>query len=164
MSVEIAASIKRSHPDDADVEQSPKRQRANDDERPSDRKGSEETDHLQSVARAHDSAVDLAASRTTKAETERRVTHRKDGQLDEKQRSRRLFGSLLGTLGQGADRTVKRRQEIENRRKAELRQQDDAHAGDQNRNVAQLNHKRKHDQWSVDEEDVSWVSCFGSNY
>lgn len=93
-----------------------------------------------------------AADRTAGAEA--REARRKSGAVDEKQRSRRLFGSLLGTLGQGGDKTSRRRQEIESRRKAELQRQDDERVEDKQRRVELLTESRRKEQWRVDEEHV----------
>lgn len=71
-------------------------------------------------------------------------TRRKSSAVNEKDRSRRLFGGLLGSLSQKGDsRTTKRRQEIESRRKAELQRQDDEHLEDKQRRLEQLAEKRK---------------------
>ncbi|GAB7327952.1 hypothetical protein MBLNU13_g11718t2 [Cladosporium sp. NU13] len=71
-------------------------------------------------------------------------TRRKSSAVNEKDRSRRLFGGLLGSLSQKGDsRTTKRRQEIESRRKAELQRQDDEHLEDKQRRLEQLAEKRR---------------------
>ena len=75
---------------------------------------------------------------------------------DEKQRSKRLFGALLGNLNQSGDnRASKRRQEIESRRKAELQRQDDERVEDRLRSLEKLAEWRKKEQVRVNEEDVS---------
>jgi len=73
---------------------------------------------------------------------------------DEKQRSKRLFGALLGNLNQPGDRTSKRRQEIEARRKAELQKQDDERVEDKQRRLDQMAEHRRKVQRRVDEENV----------
>ena len=84
----------------------------------------------------------------------RREKRRKSGVADEKQRSKRLFGALLGNLNQPSDRTSKRRQEIESRRKAELQRQDDERLEDKQRRTEQLLQRRKKEQVKVDEHNV----------
>lgn len=83
-----------------------------------------------------------------------REARRKSSLADEKQRSKRLFGALLGSLNQPGDRTSKRRQEIESRRKAELQRQDDERVEDKLRRQEQLAERRKREQARVDEENV----------
>ncbi|KAI7214509.1 hypothetical protein KC333_g5983 [Hortaea werneckii] len=78
---------------------------------------------------------------------------RKTGAVDEKKRSKRLFGALLGNLNQPSDRTSKRRQEIETRRKAELQKQDEEVQEDKARRAERLReHRRKVQRDEVDEE------------
>ena len=78
---------------------------------------------------------------------------------DEKQRSKRLFGALLGPLNQpGGDRTSKRRLEIEARRKAELQKQDDERKEEKARIQEQRLERRKVVQKQVDVENVSSVN------
>lgn len=84
-----------------------------------------------------------------------REARRKSTITDEKQRSKRLFGALLGSLNQPKDRTVKRRQEIESRRKAELQRQDDERLEDKQRRQQKLAEQRKKVQVKVEEENVS---------
>lgn len=86
---------------------------------------------------------------------EPREALRKSVITDEKQRSKRLFGALLGNLAQPHDRTSKRRQEIESRRKAELKRQDDERLEDKQKRLKQLAEQRKLAQRKVDEEHVS---------
>jgi hypothetical protein len=82
---------------------------------------------------------------------------RKSSAINEKDRSRRLFGGLLGSLSQKGDsRTTKRRQEIESRRKAELQRQDDEHVEDKQRRLEQLAEKRKRVKKQLEDESV----CF----
>lgn len=81
-------------------------------------------------------------------------TRRKSSAVDEKQRSKRLFGALLGNLRQPGDRNSKRRQEIESRRKAELQQQDNERLEDRQRRQEQLAEQRKITQVKVDEQNV----------
>lgn len=80
---------------------------------------------------------------------------RKSSAINEKDRSRRLFGGLLGSLSQKGDsRTTKRRQEIESRRKAELQRQDDEHLEDKQRRLEQLAEKRKRVKKELEAETV----------
>lgn len=83
-----------------------------------------------------------------------REIRRKSNVADEKQRSKRLFGALLGSLNQPRDRTSQRRQEIESRRKAELQRQDDERVEDKQRRQARLTEQRKKTQMNVEEENV----------
>jgi hypothetical protein len=88
----------------------------------------------------------------------REDARRKSSAVNEKDRSRRLFGGLLGSLSQKGDsRTTKRRQEIESRRKAELQRQDDEHVEDKQRRLEQLAEKRKRVKRQLEDESV----CFG---
>jgi len=80
---------------------------------------------------------------------------RKSSTVNEKDRSRRLFGGLLGSLSQKGDsRTAKRRQEIESRRKAELQRQDDEHLEDKQRRLEQLAEKRRRVKKELEAETV----------
>lgn len=80
---------------------------------------------------------------------------RKSSKINEKDRSRRLFGGLLGSLSQKDDsRTTKRRQEIESRRKAELQRQDDEHVEDKQRRLEQLAEKRSRVKKGIEDEMV----------
>lgn len=82
-------------------------------------------------------------------------TRRKTGPtMHDKQRSKRLFGALLGNLNQPGDRASKRRQEIESRRKAELQRQDDERLEDKKQRLEKLAEKRKETQREVDEKNV----------
>ncbi|KAK5128038.1 hypothetical protein LTR85_005155 [Meristemomyces frigidus] len=99
----------------------------------------------------HDTPTD--AKPAPKAE-DPRDTRRKSGVADEKQRSKRLFGALLGPLNNSGDRTSKRRQEIEARRKAELQRQDDERLEDKQRRLEQLAQQRKDVQKKVDEQNM----------
>ena len=83
-----------------------------------------------------------------------REGRRKSTVPDEKQRSKRLFGALLGNLNQPKDRTAKRRQEIESRKKAELQRQDDERLEDKQRRQQKLAEQRKKAQVEVEEENV----------
>ena len=83
-----------------------------------------------------------------------REARRKSGVADEKQRNKRLFGALLGNLNQPGDRTSKRRQEIESRRKAELQRQDDERIEDKQRRLEKLAERRGRAQVDVDEQNV----------
>lgn len=87
-----------------------------------------------------------------------REDRRKSSVADEKQRSKRLFGALLGSLNQPKDRTTKRRQEIESRRKAELKRQDDERVEDKQRRQERLREQRTKAQVRVEEEQVR-CSC-----
>jgi hypothetical protein len=80
---------------------------------------------------------------------------RRSTKINEKDRSRRLFGGLLGSLSQKDDsRTTKRRQEIESRRKAELQRQDDEHVEDKQRRLEQLAEKRRRVKKQLEDETV----------
>ena len=80
---------------------------------------------------------------------------RKNSKINEKDRSRRLFGGLLGSLSQKDDsRTTKRRQEIESRRKAELQRQDDEHVEDKQKRLEQLAEKRRRVEKGIEDEMV----------
>ncbi|KAK4561854.1 hypothetical protein LTR86_004534 [Recurvomyces mirabilis] len=83
-----------------------------------------------------------------------KATRRKAGAMDEKQRSKRLFGSLLGNLNRPSDRASQRRQEIEARRKAELQRQDDERLEEKNRRLERLVEHRRETQITVDKENT----------
>jgi hypothetical protein len=100
----------------------------------------------------HSNDQDSAPKAEQKPES--RAVKRKAGVVDEKQRSKRLFGSLLGNLNQPGDRSSKKRQEIEARRKAELKRQDEERVEDKNRRLEQLAEHRKKVQAKVNEETV----------
>lgn len=91
-----------------------------------------------------------------------RPARRQKGVPDEKQRSRRLFGALLGNLNQPGDRTTKRRQEIESRRKAELQRQDDERVEDTLRKEEKRAELRRREQIRFDKHNVRVASqaCF----
>jgi hypothetical protein len=97
----------------------------------------------------------------------REDARRKSSAVNEKDRSRRLFGGLLGSLSQKGDsRTTKRRQEIESRRKAELQRQDDEHVEDKQRRLEQLAEKRKRVKKQLEDESVCFRRCliFGRSW
>lgn len=74
---------------------------------------------------------------------------------DDKQRSKRLFGALLGNLNRpGGDRATKRRQEIEARRKAELERQDAERLETKQRRIAELAERRKRVKEEVELENM----------
>ncbi|KAK5174528.1 uncharacterized protein LTR77_001608 [Saxophila tyrrhenica] len=73
---------------------------------------------------------------------------------DEKQRSKRLFGALLGSLNQKGGETSKRRQEIETRRKAELQKQDEQRAEDEAKRRERAIEWRRQRQRRVDEDEM----------
>ena len=101
-----------------------------------------------------DPADDRAAAGDRRPSSKPADTRRKSGVVDEKQRSKRLFGSLLGNLNQSSDRTSKRRQEIESRRKAELQKQDDERLEDRQRRLEKLAQQREKEQKRIDEQNV----------
>lgn len=82
---------------------------------------------------------------------------RRSAKPDDKQRSKRLFGALLGNLNasQPNDRAAKRRADIEARRKAELAKQDNVRLEDKQRRLRELAQHRKRKQIYMDEQDVS---------
>lgn len=87
---------------------------------------------------------------------ELREDRRKSGATDEKKRSKRLFGALLGTLSQSSsnDRASKRRADIENRKKAELQKQEDERNEERKRRLERLAELRNTEQRKVDEQNV----------
>ena len=92
---------------------------------------------------------------TTTKEPGGRDARKKKTAGDEKQRSKRLFGALLGNLNRPSDRTTTKRAEIEQRRKAELKKQDDERLEDKQKRSEQLAKHRKREQIKIDEQDVS---------
>lgn len=100
-------------------------------------------------AQADDNSV-----KPTQKAGDAREARRKSGVTDEKQRSKRLFGALLGNLNQPGDRVSRRRSEIEQRRKAELQKQDDERLEDRQKRLEKLAAQRKREQINVDEQNV----------
>ena len=109
--------------------------------------------------RPTDRVEDRAAAGDRRTSSKPADTRRKSGAVDEKQRSKRLFGSLLGNLNQSTDRTSKRRQEIESRRKAELQKQDDERLEDRQRRLEKLAQQRDKEQKTIDEQNVRGYCC-----
>ncbi len=95
---------------------------------------------------------------TKEEKTEKEPPRRRSVVMDEKQRSKRLFGALLGNLNQPSDRTSKRRQEIEARKQAELQRRDEERNVDKLRRLEALTEHRRKVQKKVDEENVSIVT------
>jgi hypothetical protein len=119
------------------------------------------TSSLPEPSPARDSARDEASRRDSgdktaeKQSLRRGDAPRKSSKINEKDRSRRLFGGLLGSLSQKDDsRTTKRRQEIESRRKAELQRQDDEHIEDKQKRLEQLAKKRRRVKREIEDETV----------
>jgi hypothetical protein len=119
------------------------------------------TSSLPEPSPARDSARDEASRRDSgdktaeKQSLRRGDAPRKSSKINEKDRSRRLFGGLLGSLSQKDDsRTTKRRQEIESRRKAELQRQDDEHIEDKQKRLEQLAKKRRRVKGEIEDETV----------
>lgn len=83
-----------------------------------------------------------------------RDNRKKNGIADEKQRSKRLFGALLGNLNRPAtsERASKRRNEIEARKKAELAKQDEEREEERATRTQRVKTKRARTQIEVDEE------------
>jgi len=102
-----------------------------------------------SPEKKRDSPNDTQAAATP---THPREERRKSKVGDEKQRSKRLFGALLGNLNQPSDRASKRRAEIEERRKAELQRLDDEKLALKAQRLERLAEHRKRAQRDVDEE------------
>ncbi|KAI7248904.1 hypothetical protein D0864_00771 [Hortaea werneckii] len=135
------------------------KRRASEDEEPGSKRqrrspSQEKTDHpvnsTETAGQKHDTPADTIDTSKPK---EPKSAPRKTGAVDEKKRSKRLFGALLGNLNQPSDRTSKRRQEIETRRKAELQKQDEEVQEDKARRTERLReHRIKVQRDEVDEE------------
>jgi hypothetical protein len=144
--------LKRRQSEMSETETENKRQRTGksppttSEEKPSDKTSDSTT--------RQDSPSTTANGECTQQAATGREERRKSGVADEKQRSKRLFGALLGNLNQPRDRTTKRRAEIEQRRKAELEKQDNERLEDKQRRLAKLAHQRKKEQVFVDEQNV----------
>ena len=109
------------------------------------------------------STTDPTHSTKQEKPAESRQDRRKSSIADEKQRSRRLFGALLGSLNPAAsDRTSKRRAEIESRRKAELQRQDDERVEDKLRREERVKEQRRIVQERVEGENVCTTSALKS--
>lgn len=90
--------------------------------------------------------------------------HRKSTRDEEKKRSRRLFGGLLGTLSQNSTTTAQRkRTEIEQKQQAKLRAQEEEHEEDRKKRMEELAAQRKVAQKRWDDESASCVSYFELN-
>lgn len=142
-------------------EQESKRLRASPGKTSPDPEATRASDRRDSDAPSEDRARRESTDRTTEAPpAPQESTRRKSSAINEKDRSRRLFGGLLGSLSQKADsRTAKRRQEIESRRKAELQRQDDEHVEDKQRRLEQLAEKRRRVQKELEVETVCLRNC-----
>jgi hypothetical protein len=106
--------------------------------------------------------TDIAPSTTAEAHTTSAPTattsrdRKKSKPTDEKQRSKRLFGALLGNLNQpSGSETSRRRQEIEARRKAELKRQDEEREDVERRKREEVTRWRRGVQARVEEGEVS---------
>lgn len=137
-------SLKRRHSEAAEAGQESKRQRI------SPGKNSPTTARDD----ANDGSPKEGATTQEQPNVDQRGARRKSSIADEKQRSKRLFGALLGSLNQPGDRTSKRRQEIESRRKAELQRQDDERVEDKLRRQEKHAERRRREQERVDEQNV----------
>ncbi|KAM0716343.1 hypothetical protein Q7P37_007788 [Cladosporium fusiforme] len=110
---------------------------------------------LDPEAAAPSAETEVTRRESTDKTSEPRDARRKSSAISEKDRSRRLFGGLLGSLSQKGDsRTTKRRQEIESRKKAELQQQDDQNLEDKQKRLEQLSEKRRRVKKRMDEETM----------
>ncbi|KAK4962874.1 hypothetical protein LTR10_000501 [Elasticomyces elasticus] len=147
--------LKRGREDD--VEQESKRQRTSPGKNSPTAVKIETETVKQNLSDKRDTPAHEAKSLESKPEqpnTDTTQPRRKGVVTDEKQRSKRLFGALLGNLNQPGDRTSKRRQEIEARRKAELQRQDDERVEEKQRRLEALAEHRSTVQKKVDEESM----------
>ncbi|KAF2171913.1 hypothetical protein M409DRAFT_63453 [Zasmidium cellare ATCC 36951] len=113
-----------------------------------------EHEHEQEQEKARPQPEDDLAVKPAQKPQDAREARRKSGVTDEKQRSKRLFGALLGNLNQPGDRVSRRRSEIEQRRKAELQKQDDERLEDRQKRLEKLAVQRKKEQINVDEQNM----------
>ncbi|GIZ45462.1 hypothetical protein CKM354_000862700 [Cercospora kikuchii] len=150
-------SLKRRQFEDVDTESSSKRQRTSPGKTPPKAKAREEV--VSSAARPR--SVTPVESKNGEGKEQKPAEDSKDARrrgsakgADEKQRSKRLFGALLGNLNRPSDRTSKRRAEIEQRKKAELQKQDDERLEDRQKRLERLAVQRKKEQINVDERDM----------
>ncbi|KAI7507470.1 hypothetical protein KC347_g6847 [Hortaea werneckii] len=130
-----------------DEEPNSKRQRRS----PSHEKTDQPVNSTETAEQKRDTPADTNDSSKSQ---EPKGAPRKTGVVDEKKRSKRLFGALLGNLNQPSDRTSKRRQEIETRRKAELQKQDEEVQEDKARRTEKLREHRKNVQRDEVDEAV----------
>jgi hypothetical protein len=85
--------------------------------------------------------------------------------IDDKQRSKRLFGALFGNnRAAGGDKVSRRRSEIEQRKKAELKKQDEERVEDRQKRLAKLAVHRRMEQINVDERNVGTSQRMASGY
>ncbi|KAM3416748.1 putative nuclear protein SDK3 [Cercospora zeina] len=150
-------SLKRRQSEEADAESSSKRQRTSPGKTPPKAKEKEEVVPLAARPRS----VTPTDLKNEESKPQEPVDDSTDGRrrssakgADEKQRSKRLFGALLGNLNRPSDRTSKRRAEIEQRKKAELQKQDDERVEDRQRRLERLAVQRKKEQINVDERNM----------
>jgi len=147
-------ALKRRQSDIADEEEGSKRQRTTPGKDSPQRPTAADSENPDSseASKKKDSPQDTAG----KAAGDRRGsdTRRKSSVIDERQRSKRLFGGLLGNLAQPGNTVSKRRQEIEARRKAELQRQDDERVEDKQKRVEQSAVRRRQIKRRFDEQAV----------
>jgi hypothetical protein len=89
------------------------------------------------------------------AKREEKKEPRRRSNIDDKQRSKRLFGALFGSNNAAGDKVSRRRSEIEQRKKAELKKQDEERVEDRQKRLAKLAVHRRMEQINVDERNVS---------
>ncbi|KAK4502884.1 hypothetical protein PRZ48_006310 [Zasmidium cellare] len=143
--------LKRRHSEAS--EQESKRQRTSPGKNSPTATPKDEEVQEQPQEKAQPEQDDLAVKPAQKA-PDTREPRRKSGVPDEKQRSKRLFGALLGNLNQPGDRVSRRRSEIEQRRKAELQKQDDERLEDRQKRLEKLGVQRRREQINVDEQNM----------
>lgn len=146
-------ALKRRQSDLAEEEEDSKRQRTS--------PGKESPQPASTAADGENANGDEASKKdspqdSTKPAADRRGSggRRKSSVVDEKQRSKRLFGGLLGNLAQPGNTVSKRRQEIEARRKAELQRQDDERVEDKQKRAEQSAARRQQLKRKFDEQAV----------
>jgi hypothetical protein len=100
-------------------------------------------------------AVDQSRHLSPESKPEEKKEPRRKTAIDDKQRSKRLFGALFSHTNAAGDKLSRRRSEIEQRKKAELKKQDDERVEDRLKRLAKLAVYRQKEQINVDERNVS---------
>jgi hypothetical protein len=103
----------------------------------------------------NEGAVDQSRHLSPESKPEEKKEPRRKTTIDDKQRSKRLFGALFSNTNAAGDKLSRRRSEIEQRKKAELKKQDDERVEDRLKRLAKLAVHRQKEQINVDERNVS---------
>ncbi|KAK3077530.1 hypothetical protein LTS18_009995 [Coniosporium uncinatum] len=116
------------------------------------RLSTEDDGHIKSEANGYPVKLEENGERTRQREPPSR---RKSSQLEERKRGKRLFGGLLNTLSQSsASPAQRRRQDIEKKQHAKLRQQEEEHSQRNQERLDKLLAIRRREQWKFEEQSM----------